>query len=95
MKKWETKKNPEVVETKLVIILKEDDVVVEVHWNAWGEKDFADYLVEGVIPTFYKIMNWMEVPDGLKLKIYTKWINQISKILEGLDLHSNDEEEDG
>lgn len=92
MKKWETKK---AVEQELKIILKGDDVVVELHWSAWGEQDFADYLVDGVIPTFAKIMNWMEVPDRLKFKIYTKWMKQIAKRLDELDLHSNDEEEDG
>ena len=40
-------------------------------------------------------MNWMEVPDNLKFKIYTKWLKQIAKRLEELDLYSNDEEEDG
>ena len=55
----------------------------------------ADYLVDGIIPTFSKIMEGMEVPDDLKLKIYTKWLGQIANRLQKLNLHSNDEEEDG
>ena len=86
MKKWETKK---AVEQELKIILKGDDVVVELHWSAWGEKDFADYLVEGVIPTFAKIMDWMEVTDDLKFKIYTKWLKQIAKRLDDLDFRED------
>ena len=94
MKKRETKK---VVEdaTKINITLKGDDVEVAVHWNAGQEKEMADYLVDGVITTFIRIMEVMEVPDDLKLKIYTKWLGQIANRLQKLNLHSNDEEEDG
>lgn len=94
MKKWETKKVVKET-TKIIITLEGDDVAVAVHWNAGQEKEMADYLVDGTIPTFSRIMEGMEVPDDLKLKIYTKWLGQIANRLQKLNLHSNDEEEDG
>lgn len=73
-------------ETKFIITLKWDDVVVELHWEKGGEKDFADYLVEGVIPTFSRIMDWMDVTDDLKFNIFIKWMKQITKRLWDLDV---------
>ena len=87
MKKWEKKdfKNTEM-ECWLKIELEEDGITVGVFGKGGKEKLFAEFFSDGLVATLEKIMDWMEMPDGLKAKLYGKWVEQIGKKITELDL---------
>lgn len=87
MKKWEKKdfKNTEM-ECGLKIEIEEDGISVSFFGKSGKEKMFADFLSDGLVATLEKIMDWMEMPDGLKAKLYGKWVEQIGRRITKLDL---------
>lgn len=87
MKKWEKKdfKNTEM-ECGLKIEIEEDGISVSLFGKSGKEKMFADFLSDGLVATLEKIMDWMEMPDGLKAKLYGKWVEQIGRRITKLDL---------
>lgn len=87
MKKWEKKdfKNTEM-DCGLKIEIEEDGINVGVFGKSGKEWLFADFLSDGLVATLEKIMDWMEMPDGLKAKLYGKWVEQIGKKITKLDL---------
>lgn len=92
MKKWE---NKDFKDTKmgcwLKIELEDDGITVGLFGKSGKEQLFADFLSKGLIATLEKVMDWMELPDGLKAKLYGKWVEQIGKKITNLDL-DNDED---
>lgn len=83
------KKTVKPVEIKITVA--DDGVEVAVVGNKWNEQLFADFLGDGAIPTLAKILEWMEVPDDLKAKLYGRWVEQIGKRLTKLDFDNLDD----
>lgn len=87
MKKWENKDFKDTnMECGLKIEIEEDGITVGVFGKSGKEQMFADFLSNGLVETLEKIMDWMEMPDGLKAKLYGKWVEQIGKKITKLDL---------
>ena len=87
MKKWENKDfNDTKMGCGLKIEIEEDGISVGIFGKNWKEKMFADFLSDGLIATLDKIMDWIEMPDGLKAKLYGKWVEEIGKKINNLDL---------
>lgn len=87
MKKWENKDfNDTKMECWLKIEIEEDGISVSLFGKSGKEKMFADFLSDGLIATLEKLLDWMEMPDGLKAKLYGKWVEQIGKKITKLDL---------
>ena len=80
---------------KLTISVVENKIEVKTEWDRWWEEGFVNFIMEWAIPTYCKILEGMEIPDDLRNSIYARWIKQLSSEIWKLDLHSNDEEEDG
>lgn len=87
MKKWEKKDFKDTnMECGLKIELEDDGITVGVFGKGGKEKLFAEFFSDGLIETLEKIMDWMEMPDGLKAKLYGKWVEQIGWKITKLDL---------
>jgi len=87
MKKWENKDFKDTkMECGLKIEIEEDGISVGVFGKGGKEQLFADFLSDGLVATLEKIMDWMEMPDGLKDKLYGKWVEQIGRKISKLDL---------
>ena len=87
MKKWENKDFKDTtMECGLKIEIEEDGITVGVFGKSGKEQMFADFLSNGLIATMEKVMDWLEMPDDLKAKLYGKWVEQIGKKITKLDL---------
>ena len=87
MKKWENKDFKDTkMECGLKIEIEDDGISVGVFGKSGKEQLFANFLSDGLIDTFDKIMDWLEMPDGLKAKLYGKWVEEIGKKITKLDL---------
>lgn len=87
MKKWEKKDFKDTkMECGLKIELEEDGITVGVFGKSGKEQLFANFLSDGLIATLEKVMDWLEMTDGLKAKLYGKWVEQIGKKITNLDL---------
>lgn len=74
------------MECGLKIEIKEDGIDVGVFGKRGNEWLFADFLSDGLIATLEKLLDWMEMPDWLKAKLYGKWVEQIGKKITKLNL---------
>ena len=87
MKKWENKDfNDTKMGCGLKIEIEEDGISVSLFGKSGREQMFAEFLSDGLIATLDKIMDWMEMPDDLKAKLYGKWVEQIGRKITKLDL---------
>lgn len=92
MKKWENKDFKDTkMECGLKIEIEEDGINVGVFGKSGKEQLFADFLSDGLIATLEKVMDWLKITDGLKAKLYGRWVEQIGKRITKLDL-DNDED---
>lgn len=87
MKKWENKDfNDTKMECGLKIEIEEDGINVWLFGKSGKEQMFAEFLSDGLIATLDKLMDWMEITDGLKAKLYGRWVEQIGEKITKLDL---------
>ncbi len=87
MKKWEKKDFKDTkMECGFKIEIEEDGITVGVFGKSGKEKLFADFFSDGLVETLERILDWMEMPDGLKAKLFGKWVEQIGKKITKLDL---------
>ncbi len=74
------------MECGLKIEIEEDGVILGVFCKGGKEKLFADFFSDRLVETLERILDWIEMPDGLKAKLYGKWVEQIGKKITKLDL---------
>lgn len=92
MKKWEKKDFKDTnMECGLKIEIEEDGISVWVFGKSGNEGLFADFLSDGLVAMLEKILDWMDMPDDLKAKLYGRWVEQIGKRLTKLDFDNLDD----
>lgn len=82
-----------IKECKIEITIGENDIEVKVKGKDGEEKLLADFMSDGFIPVWAKILEDTGLPDDLTAKLFGRWIRLIGKRLEKLDFNNLEDRE--